>query len=153
MKQFFGLFVLGLFVVSAIGCGGGNPYGTAQISGKVTYEDGTPFSWANEAEQKAVTLYFYPQADPKDPKTYPRYGSTQLAPDGTFANATTYEYADGVIRGKCKVVVKPTKSGQDVPEKEIKKLKLIDLSFTNADKTPLEFEITPNAVLDIKVKK
>ncbi len=153
MKQIVGLFILGLFVVAATGCGGGNPYGTAKISGKVVYEDGTPFNWANEAEQKSVTIYFYPQEKPKDPKTYPRYGSAQLKPDGTFSDVTTYEYADGVIKGKAKIVIQPSQNGQPLSEKELKKAKILNTKFASADLTPAECDVTSGAVIEVKVTK
>ena len=61
------------------GCSSGNPWDTVDVSGKITYEDGSliPVS--------SMKLYFAPQTPPVDEKTFPRQGSVGVnAADGSF---------------------------------------------------------------------
>jgi hypothetical protein len=69
-----------------------------KISGKITYDDGSLI------QGKRILIQFNPQAEPIDKKTFPRRGSADVkTADGTFAEATTIEFGDGVVLGKHKV--------------------------------------------------
>jgi hypothetical protein len=81
------------------GCGGGDPFQHASVSGKVTYEDGSPIV------ADVLTLMFHPQATPIDAKTHPRPGVASVNKDGTFSSATTHKANDGLVRGKHKVIL------------------------------------------------
>ena len=48
------------------GCGSGNPWDPVQVSGKITYEDGSIIPVGG------MKLYFAPQTPPIDSKTFPR---------------------------------------------------------------------------------
>ena len=82
------------------GCGGGDPFRYIKVSGKVTFEDGSPI----RAEQ--VKVFFVPQSPPLDEKTYPRDGIAEVnVSDGTFSLATSHKYGDGIVPGTHKVLI------------------------------------------------
>lgn len=120
------------------GCGDSNtPFGIVLVEGKVTYEDGTPIP--------GVAVQFVPQASPLDPKTFPRPGVAGIANDGTIEQVTTYEYGDGLVPGKHKVIVKSkTGNGQ--------RTDAVDPKYSSADTTPLVVD-TAESPFDIKVEK
>jgi hypothetical protein len=92
--------VSALLFCGVIGCGGSEPYKLIPVSGKVTYDDGSLISAAR------IELVFQPQAEPLDPKTFPRPGRAEVNPaDGTFSAATSHKYGDGLVVGKHKVKV------------------------------------------------
>jgi hypothetical protein len=94
------LSLIAIFCVFAAGCGSGDPFGYAQVSGKLSYEDGTLIPIDN------ITLTFYPQAAPIDAKTYPRPGmATVDKTTGAFGNVTSHKAGDGLVRGKHKVTI------------------------------------------------
>jgi hypothetical protein len=66
-------------VACAVGCSGGNPYDLVDVSGKVTYEDGSLIP------ADSIMLKFDPEAAPIDEKTHPRKGFALVnVGDGTF---------------------------------------------------------------------
>jgi hypothetical protein len=70
------------------------------VSGKVTYEDGSPIPGPD------LQIIFVPQTPPANPKEYPRRASGAVSPaDGTFECLTTNEYGDGATVGPQKVLV------------------------------------------------
>jgi hypothetical protein len=79
------------------GCSSDIPFPLVPIQGTITYEDGTPIP--------GVYLQFVPQTPELDKKTYPRPGVAEVAGNGTIELVTTYNYADGIIPGKHKVIV------------------------------------------------
>ncbi len=112
----------------------------APVSGKVTYEDGTPIA------AKRVRVQFVPQVPPVNPKQHPHAGSAELTADGSFANVTTWKYADGVIVGPQKVMIQPLDARERLTG-------AVDPEYTN-NQTPLTLEVTPGmAPIDIKVPK
>ncbi|CAD7694828.1 unnamed protein product [Ostreobium quekettii] len=127
--------VLTAFVV---GCGSsGVPFGVVPVEGKVTYEDGTPIP--------GVSVQFVPQTPSLDAKTVPRPGVAGIADDGTIEQVTTYDYADGLVPGKHKVIVKSkTGNGQ--------RTQAVDAKYSSADTTPLIVD-TAELPFDIKVAK
>jgi len=108
----------------ASGCGPREPFSHAQIKGKVTYEDGTPI------EADRIRILFHPQTPPKDQKTHPRVGETDLNEDGTFENVSSHKYGDGVVVGEHKVTLIPL----DENERE---LKVVPPEYMHPDTTPL----------------
>jgi len=99
LRPSFGL-VSAVLLCGVIGCGGSEPFKLLPVSGKVAYEDGSLIS------APRIEVVFEPQAGPIDPKTHPRPGRAEVNPtDGTFAEATSHKYGDGVVVGKHKVKV------------------------------------------------
>jgi len=128
------------FPVVLAGCGSSDPYDTVSVSGTVRYVDGSRIPAGR------ITLFFLPQVSAVDAKTYPRNATAEVnVEDGTFSNASTFSFGDGVIPGTQKVVVRAYSENDEpspaVPEK-----------YGNVDTTPLEVQIegkTKSLVLEI----
>jgi len=87
-----------LAIAASLGCGPPDPYGVVGTKGSIKYDDGSLI------EAGRIELLFGSQEPPKDPKTHPRQGVAEVnTADGTFT-ATTYDFEDGLIRGKHRVV-------------------------------------------------
>ena len=126
---------------SLSGCGGGTPYQTVKISGKVTYDDGSLI----QAED--ITLVFSPQVEAVDARTSAKKGTAVVnVADGTFSCASTYDYGDGVIPGKHKIAVQPIKGGVPAPG-------LVPDNYMDPRKTTLERTIESAAALELTVPK
>jgi hypothetical protein len=122
------------------GCGSGNPWSTVDVSGKITYEDGSVIP------AQSIKLYFASQTPPADAKTFPKQGSVGVnAADGSFDKITTYKYGDGLIPGKHKVVVAAFDGGRDLSPK-------VPREYTAVATTPLEID-TADAPLELKIRK
>ncbi|MBR6437314.1 MAG: hypothetical protein IKS45_12485 [Thermoguttaceae bacterium] len=150
MKQLLSLTAVLAVVSLLIGCGG-NPYGTVKVSGKVVYEDGSPWTTPD------TTVMFKSQVPNKDSKTYPRIGSAELNPDGTFSGVTTYEYNDGVIKGPCKIYLTVRKAPSDDPKAapdytDAEKAKFAKLEYFSPEDTPITMDIKGGKI-EIKVAK
>ena len=150
MKQLLSLTAVLAVVSLLIGCGG-NPYGTVKVSGKVVYEDGSPWTTPD------TTVFFKSQVPNKDPKTFPRDGSATLNADGTFSGVTTYDYNDGVIKGPCKIYLTVRKAPSDDPkalpdytDEELAKIAKIE--YFKPDMTPITMDIKGGKI-EIKVAK
>ncbi|BBO34677.1 hypothetical protein [Lacipirellula parvula] len=123
-----------------LGCSGSNPYDLVNVSGKVTYEDGSLIP------AKSIMLKFNPEVAAIDTKTHPRKGFALVnVSDGTFEYATTHTHADGLVAGKHKVLI--VAYGE-----EGKSAKVVPPEYLRPDTTPVEID-TENASLEIKVKK
>ncbi|MBR5709864.1 MAG: hypothetical protein IKX40_03830 [Thermoguttaceae bacterium] len=150
MKQLLSLTAVLAVVSLLIGCGG-SPYGTVKVSGKVVYEDGSPWTTPD------TTVFFKSQLPNKDPKTFPRDGSATLNADGTFSGVTTYDYNDGVIKGPCKIYLAVRKAPSDdlkaSPDYTQEELaKFAKLEYFSPDNTPITMDIKGGKI-EIKVAK
>jgi hypothetical protein len=126
--------------VLQLGCSGSHPYDLVNVSGKVTYEDGSLIP------AKSIMLKFNPEAAAIDTKTHPRKGFALVdVSDGTFEYATTHTHADGLVAGKHKVLI--VAHGEDG-----KAVKIVPKEYLRPDTTPVEVD-TENATFEIKVKK
>ena len=126
------------FVLAVVGCGSDNPFDQVQVSGKVTFDDGTPIPGE-------VHVTFVPQTDPLDPKTYPKNGYTRADAQGNFSAFTSYRDGDGVVQGKHKVLIvtrDPIGRATDTIPQE----------YWGAQTTPLEVD-TADSPFDLKVRK
>ncbi len=135
-------FLLASAVALAVvsGCGYKPPYSCVKVSGKVTYEDGTLIP------AQGIRLVFISQAPPVDQRTSPKSGKANVnAKTGEFDSATTFDYKDGLILGKHKVVVQCT-SGNNMAKK------LVPPECTDAATTPVTVDVT-GSPLQIKVPK
>jgi hypothetical protein len=118
-----------------VGCGGSSsPFTFVPVTGKVTYEDGSPIPGGG------IRIYFHSAEPPKD-GMHVRPGVGSLAADGSFKDITSYKFADGLSYGKYKVSL--ATDATKVPK-----------DYTTPDKTPLIVEVTESGqVLEIKVPK
>jgi hypothetical protein len=121
------------------GCGGGDPFQHASISGKITYEDGSPIV------VDPLILRFVPQTAPIAAKTHPRPGTATVSKDGTFSSATTYKFNDGLVKGKHKVILVGA-NGAPIPPS------IVPPEYCDPIKTPLEVD-TAQLPFDLKVRK
>jgi hypothetical protein len=124
---------------AAAGCGYSTPYGCVRVSGKVTYDDGSPIP-ADE-----VRLIFYSQTPPVDPKMPPRKGMADADKTGKFDFATTFINRDGIIVGEHKVILQCIRKGQLARS-------LIPPEYGDAAKTPLKVR-SGDSPFDLKVPK
>jgi hypothetical protein len=125
------------------GCGPKEPFDYTQVSGKVTWEDGTPITGPNVA---SVEVMFYPLAPPKDPKTHPKPGNAALEADGSFSKLTSHKPNDGVVPGKHKVAILTF----DATHTQLHGI--VPAEYESKETTPIEVD-TANSPFDIKVKK
>jgi hypothetical protein len=112
---------LAVVVMAAAGCDR-SPFAYAPISGRITYEDGTPLP-----TEGALRLTFYSDAPPVDGKFYPRPGSAMPDKDGNFV-PMTMRPGDGLVKGTHRVTV-------SYMERDTKGL--VPKEYTLKDKTPL----------------
>jgi hypothetical protein len=122
------------------GCGPSDPFSYVQISGKITYEDGTLIP------VRHLELTFVPQSAPLDAKTYPRPGVAVVdTATGEFHAVTSHRYNDGLVRGKHKVVLGGVSSFPLPPS-------LVPPEYCDFTKTPLEVD-TAQQPFVLKVRK
>lgn len=120
------------------GCGGGTPFDYVPVSGKVTYEDGSPIP------APGLRLYFYPQDVKPVGEAYPPSAAAVVSPDGAFASATSRKYGDGLVPGKHKVAL--------FFATDAKGNLLVNKKYTSGGTTPLVID-TADTPLDIKVPR
>jgi hypothetical protein len=126
-------------VLAVAGCSG-EPYAYTQVSGRVTYEDGSVIPAAR------VKVTFVSQAPPVDKKIVPRPGVAEVDPaTGKFQTVTSHTYGDGIIRGEHKVLVEAL-SATNI------RLPLVAPEYANIAKTPLRVD-TKDSPFEIKVPK
>jgi hypothetical protein len=130
------LFVL-LVCVTCFGCGSGGPFKYVRVSGKVTYEDGSPIPGG-------CRLMFSSQDVAPVENAYPRPGMANVDANGNFDCVTSYKYGDGLVPGKHKVAIQAAneRDGKLVVPKE----------YASTETTPLVID-TADSPLDIKVPK
>ncbi len=127
-----------LFALLLAGCGGGDPFTYAKVSGKVTYEDGSVIPYG-------VMLQFHPQREPLDEKTHPRVGTAEVDPKtGEFSSVTSYQPNDGLVRGRHKVTI-ISLGGMIPPD-------IVPEEYTDVTRTPLEVD-TAEQPFHLKVRK
>ena len=117
------LLLLVIYVVG--GCERNNPFDLVAVNGTLTYDDGTLIP------AKQIILKFEPLAPSLDPKTHPPSGMSYVdLSNGTFDVVTSYKYADGLIRGKHRVLVAATGGGGDSKS-------LVPEEYLDSGRTPL----------------
>ena len=116
---------LPLVLCGVAGCGPDNPFDLVKVSGTLTYDDGTLIP-AN-----MIILKFEPLAAPLNTKTHPPSGMSYVnVSDGTFDVVTSHKYADGLVRGKHRVLVSATTASGD-------STKLVPDEYLDSGRTPL----------------
>ena len=122
------LISTGACLLLLCGCGARNPFSYVKVSGRVTYEDGSPIP----AER--IVLTFLPQGGDSNQKAHPRPGQAQVnVADGSFSVVTSESYDDGVVAGKQKVLVL-TLDRRKVPTR------LVPSEYRDPEHTPLEVD-------------
>ncbi|MEX0642201.1 MAG: hypothetical protein WD468_05845 [Pirellulales bacterium] len=127
-----------LLLTSAFGCGSSGPFDYVRVSGKVSYEDGSPIP------VKGLRLRFAALDAPKIDNAVPRPGIARVDDKGEFSSVTSYKPADGLIPGKHKVALEAGGAiGIKVP---------VPQDYQSISTTPLVVD-TADAPFDIKVPK
>lgn len=132
-------FALILICAAITGCGSGGPFNYVKVSGKVSYDDGSPIP-----NISALRLRFAPLDPPKVEGATPRPAYARLDETGAFDCATSYKYGDGLIPGKHKVAIE-TSNGPDNKLPVPKEYQSISTTLIEID--------TANSPLEIKVPK
>lgn len=123
----------------AAGCNDSqSPFKYVPVSGRITYEDGTPLGKAN------MRLQFVSLDQSNIAESHPRPGMTTVDPEGRFDNATSYKFGDGLVPGKHAVAIL---DAEDAAGKL-----LVPQEYTNAKSSPLVVD-TNDLPFDIKVPK
>ncbi|MEM9354468.1 MAG: hypothetical protein AAGA92_15790 [Planctomycetota bacterium] len=125
-------------LAAAIGCGSASPFDYQKASGKLTYEDGTPFG------QGGVRLQFLSLDQQPKEGMHPRPALAQVDAQGNFSSVTSYKYGDGLLPGRHKVAVLDAQ-GEDGSS-------LVPQEYTSLKTTPLTIT-TEELPLVIKVPK
>jgi hypothetical protein len=120
-----------------LGCGSGSPFDYVKVSGKISYDDGSPLP-------AGVRLRFASLDPPVVEGAVPRPAIAHVDAQGNFECVTSYKYGDGLIPGKHKVVIEG--GGDAIDSHPVPK------EYTALATTPLEVD-TDNAPFDIKVPK
>lgn len=119
-------FVVGM--LSTAGCGSGDPFSYVPVSGKVTYEDGTPIP------VKDLMVKFMPQGNAINESTHPRPGVAMVDPKtGDFTEVTSHKPGDGLVKGKHKVTLADS-ANQPLPAT------VIPREYGSLANTPLEVD-------------
>lgn len=142
MKASRFLWTLLLTLAAAAGCDDGNPFDYVPVSGKLSYEDGSPIPAGG------IRLRFYLQDVGPIDGAYPRPGMANVDQSGAFPNVTSYNYGDGLTPGKHKVSL-------DYATDAAGKL-LVPKAYTHAASTPLVIEVTEassDAPLEIEIPR
>jgi hypothetical protein len=133
----FHLFMLLVVILTASGCGSGGPFDYVPVSGRVTYDDGSPLPGS-------FRLIFVAQNPPKVEGATPRPARANVNDQGEFDCVTSHKYGDGLIPGKHKVALQIAREQGDKT--------VIAREFTSSESTPLVID-TADSPLEIKVPK
>jgi hypothetical protein len=139
LRTFPFCFLAALTLAGFTGCGG-EPFKHVQVSGTVTYDDGSVIP------VEFMELTFQPQAEAVDKMTHPRPGHAGVdVATGEFNNATTHKPGDGLVAGKHKVKITAYDASQNVS-------KAIPAEYMDISTTPLELD-TANSPWNITIKR
>lgn len=136
LKSF--LAPLALAVCCFSGCGSGAPFDYIPVSGKITYDDGTPIP-AGGIRLGFRSIDAKPVGD-----AHPRPAEAVVDAQGNFGSATSYKPNDGLIPGKHKVTI--------AYATDAKGKLLVAKEYTDGSTTPLVVD-TATLPLEIKVPR
>ena len=120
------------------GCGSRSPYEYKKVSGKITYDDGTPIP------SNALRIRFMALDAPSVENAHPRPAFAVVNVDGVFDCVTSYKYGDGLIPGRHKVSIER----EGLPEAKA----VVPKEYLSANMTPITVD-TNEAPFDIKIPK
>jgi hypothetical protein len=125
------LAVVAMVIGSVSGCGRAHPFEMVQVSGVVTYEDGSPIP------ADRIVIRFEPLSTVVGERVHPKAATSIVDPtDGSFGELTTFRYGDGVVSGRHKVLLVAVPGrGAGAKQKP-----LIPPEYGILDKTPLEVD-------------
>lgn len=132
----FTLLCLGLLT---LGCGSREPFAYVHVSGKVTYEDGSPIP------VNPLMVVFISESAPVDGRTHPRPGVAVADKEGRFDSVTSHKAGDGLIRGKHKVTLAGVNRAP-LPTS------IVPAEYGDAAKTPLDVD-TSSSPFHLTVRK
>ena len=130
-----------LFAVTCcllLGCGSSGPFDYEKVSGRITYEDGSPIPGP------ALRLRFVAQDAPEVERAFPRPAFAIVNAEGEFDCVTSHKYGDGLIPGKHKVSIEM----EGLPDARPP----VPREYLSANTTPLTVD-TADAPFDLKVPK
>jgi len=133
-----GRFLLIAALVALCGCGASDPFDYVEVSGKVTYEDGSLIPGDR------IEVEFAPLAEAVDKKTHARHGIANMNDDGSFDSVTSYKHGDGLVRGRHKVAVRSYK--------DLNLTGAVPEEYTSPETSPLEVD-TADAPFELKIPK
>jgi hypothetical protein len=129
-----------LLLMVATGCGSHDPFRYVPVSGRITYEDGSPIV------ADYLRLTFIPQTVAANPKQQALAGKALVNPAaGTFDMVTSHTYGDGLVVGKHKVLVVAFDNQQ-------RPTAAVPAEYGNVDQTPLLVD-TADRPFTLLVKK
>jgi hypothetical protein len=131
------LLLLLVVSVSTTGCGSGGPFDYVPVSGKITYDDGTPLPGS-------CKLIFVAQDAPTVEGAHPRPARANVNAQGEFDVVTSHKYGDGLIPGKHKVAIQIGAGSDGKPA--------VPREYSSSEASPLIID-TADAPLEIKVPK
>jgi hypothetical protein len=126
-----------LVCLLSAGCSSSGPFDYVSVSGKVSYEDGSPIPGG-------CRLVFTAQDAAPVGKAHARPGMATVNANGEFDCVTSYKYCDGLVPGKHKVVIQVAAEQGDRP--------LVAKEYSSIQTTPLVID-TADAPLVIKIPK
>ena len=130
--------LLVLAACCSLGCGSSSPFDYIPVSGKITYDDGTPIP-ASGIRLGFRAIDAKPVGD-----AYPRPAEAVVDAQGNFGSATSYKPNDGLVPGKHKVTI--------AYATDAKGKLLVAKEYTDGATTPLVVD-TASLPLDIKVPR
>lgn len=132
-----------IVLVAAAGCSD-EPFRTVPVSGKVTYEDGTPIP------APRLAIHFEPQLEPVEGKFYPKAATAEVDPEtGEFSMMTTHKMGDGAILGEHHVYIVPMTQLGTAAWRGV-----VPYEFTTPDTSPLRATVTRSGeTFEFKVPK
>lgn len=132
------IFFIAFTALTFVGCGDSGPFKYIPVSGRLTYEDGTPLP-AGGIRLGFKTLDAQPVGN-----AFPRPAEAVVDAQGNFASVTSYKPNDGLIPGKHKVTLYYATDKQG-------KL-LVPKDYADPSTTPLIID-TASLPLEIKVPR
>lgn len=122
-------------IVCCLGCGSGEPFDYIPVTGKVTYEDGSPIP------ASGMVLQFIAEDVAAVDGMHPRPATASVDAQGEFKDVTSHKYADGLVPGKHKVAL--------IYATDAKGKSLVPIEYTHAGTTPL---VVDTATLPMVIK-
>jgi len=139
--QWHPILLLAAGLLFSAGCGSSDPFDYVQVTGKVTYEDGTLIP------AETLVLTFYPQSGPLDAKTHPRPGMAVVRKeDGTIGEVSSHKAGDGLVPGEHKVTLTAL-DGTPLPAN------IVPPEYAKPETTPLTVNTADTEPFHLKVRK